>query len=603
MSGLGKMPSTEGGRITFVHVGVVFLSLMLTWGAWQFSVHQIDTRTQLRFEASRDRALGLITDRMTRYEDALWAGVAAVESHQNDMSYDNWHTFAAHLRIDQRYPGINGIGVIHFHDSEALAEHITEQRRTRPEFSVFPPHDGPLFMPITYIEPEDINAAAVGLDVAHELNRRTAALASRDTGTAQVSGPIVLVQDAGKTPGFLFYAPFYRDGPRADVAQRRENILGAVYAPFVVHKLMDGLLAKELRHVRFSIRDDDQVIYDEHSAEDPSIDPNPMFVETVALDFYGRVWTVDVRTDLAFRSENTNGQPTIILVAGLMIEALIIALLILMSRANARAVTYADEVTIALRQERTKLLATNEQLSTTNDELERFAYVASHDLRTPVRGINGLAEMIEEDLEDYFASASANPEVQENLGKIKDRVLRMEALTTGIMELSQVDSRVEDEDALELDQVIGDLATDFEISADQLRLTGNTNLVHADPKNFRSVLENLIGNAIKYHSGTNTLDIEVCVEDMPDRIEAYVRDNGPGIDPKFHRRIFDVFQTLRLDPEHEGTGIGLAIVKKAVERHGGTVSVHSVLGEGATFRFDWPLASRSVAAAVTSRAA
>ena len=164
------MPSSEGGKITFVHAGVVFLSLMLTWGAWQFSVHQIETRTQLRFEASRDRALSLITDRMTRYEDALWAGVAAVESHQNDMSYDNWHTFAAHLRIDQRYPGINGIGIIHFHDSEALAEHITEQRRTRPEYSVFPPHDGPLYMPITYIEPEDINAAAVGLDVAHEIN-------------------------------------------------------------------------------------------------------------------------------------------------------------------------------------------------------------------------------------------------------------------------------------------------------------------------------------------------------------------------------------------------------------------------------------------------
>jgi CHASE1-domain containing sensor protein len=187
---------------------VVGLSLTLTLAAWQFSKYQVETRVGLRFEASRNRALGLIVDRMQKYEDALWAGVAAIESHGGDMSYEDFHIFAQTLRIDEKYPGINGIGIIHFHTSETLASYLATQRHERPQFRIFPEHEQPVYMPITFVEPEDINAAAIGLDVAHELYRRTAALKSRDTGAAQITGPIVLVQDADSTAGFLFYAPF-----------------------------------------------------------------------------------------------------------------------------------------------------------------------------------------------------------------------------------------------------------------------------------------------------------------------------------------------------------------------------------------------------------
>jgi signal transduction histidine kinase len=560
----------------------------LTLGAWRFSIQQVETRTGARFEAARDRAIGLITDRMARYEDALWAGVAAIESHEGAVSYAQWKEFAGNLGIDERYPGINGIGVIRFHDATTLDAYLAEQRLTRPDFRIFPAHDGAEFMPITYIEPDDINAAAVGLDVAHETNRRTAAQASRDTGLARITGPIVLVQDAGKTSGFLFYAPFYEEGRQWDTASRRENALGLVYAPFVVHKLMEGLLAKELRDVRFSIRDGDETIYDEHATDDPRNDPDPMFAERVSINLYGRTWDVDMRSDLAFRAENANAKPTIILIAGLLIETLIVTLLILMSRANGRAVAYADRVTVALREKQAKLIDTNAELSKKNEELERFAYVASHDLKTPIRGINGLTEMIQEDLEDYFSDPKANPDVGLNLERIRDRVLRMERLTNGIMRLSRVTADEPDESPLSVQAVLAEMCADFGLEPEQLVLVDEDQMVCCDQVNFQSVLENLVGNAVKYHDGLRKLRLEVSAGMIDDRLHVSVRDNGPGIAPQYHDRIFEVFQTLRSKDAAESTGIGLAIVRKAVERHGGAVWVTSAEGEGATFGFDWP---------------
>jgi CHASE1-domain containing sensor protein len=429
-------PIPQKGGITLFHVFVVCLSMMATLAAWQFSKGQMETRIDQRFAESRDRTLALIHDRMTKYEDALWAGVAAVESHDGDISYPDWHSYAQKLRIDGRYPDINGIGVIHFHTRDTLPEYLSEQQRSRPDFAVFPAHTEDIFMPITYIEPEAGNAAAIGLDIAHEQNRRTAALLSRDTGKAQITGPIVLVQDTAQTPGFLFYALLYTGAPHSTLDQCRAQIAGAVYAPFVVHKLVRGLLAKEMRDVRFSIRDADTVIYDEHTAGDAHSDPRPVFSQIIPMELYGRTWMIDMRSDIGFRLGNTQSKPTIILIAGLMIEGFIVALLILMARANRRAVAYADKVTADLRSEQRKLAMSNLELAEKNAELEQYAYVASHDLKTPIRGIGGLTEMIEEDLQEYFKSPAANPEVSENLRLIHDRVDRMHQLTQGILQLS-----------------------------------------------------------------------------------------------------------------------------------------------------------------------
>ncbi|MBD3663578.1 CHASE domain-containing protein [Sulfitobacter sp. TSTF-M16] len=570
-----------GSRVSILHVVIVGLSMVMTIGAWSFSKKQIETRNLMRFETARNSVVELIHDGMRRYEDALWAGVSAMESHGGDMTLAQWRSFAQALRVDEKYPGINGIGVIHFVGQEALAGYLAQRRAERPEFVSFPDHDGPIRMPISFVEPESANAAAIGLDVAHEANRRTAALLSRETGRAQISGPITLVQDAASTPGFLFFAPYYAGPAPGTVRERREQIIGSVYAPFVVHKLMAGLLAKDRRDIHFSITDAGQMIYSELGTDEHRNDPEPMFAETVSMQLYGREWVVDIRTNLAFRTKNTYAQPWVILAGGLIIEVLIISMLLLMSRGNARAIAYAEKATLALREKTRKLNATN-------NELEQFAYAASHDLKTPIRGIGGLAEMLREDLADYLASPEANPEIAENLDHIDERVARMTDLTNSIMAFARVGTVIEAQKSLNLAEVISTLALDFGLQDDQLEFEGEIPLIEADPVGLRRILENLVGNAIKYHDGVKPLAVKVRARAKQDRLYFEVIDNGPGIEPRFHQRIFDVFQTLRRPNGPESTGIGLAIVKKLVEMHGGTITLKSNLGHGAAFYFDWP---------------
>ncbi|UWQ80544.1 CHASE domain-containing protein [Leisingera sp. S132] len=583
-------------HLSLIHVLIIGLSLMMTLGAWYYAKAQTETRTENAFKAARDQAVGLISARMAKYEDALWAGVSAVQSHGGDMSYQEWKEFARSLRVDKRYAGINGIGIIHHVEPGDFESYLQTRRQERPGFAVYPDHENSIRLPISFIEPEDINAAAVGLDVAHEVNRRTAALASSATGEARITGPIVLVQDESSTPGFLFYAPFYTGGISTSAAPDERHLDGMVYAPFVVRKLMAGLLSKDLRHVRFSISDGGETIYDEHDPADPQFDPAPRFSETVEMEIYGRTWTLDFRTSLGFRQAHSYSQPVLILIGGLVIETLVISLLFLMARSGRRARAYADRVTADLKEKTLRL-------EKAHDELEQFVYITSHDLKTPVRGIGALTEMIQEDLEDYFNSADADPDVAANLARITERVARMNNLTQGVMEYARTGVHSAEDAELCLQDMIKALRSDFGLSGTQLELSGNATRITTDTFNFVRVLENLVGNAVKYHPDPEQAQITVTVEDKGSRYDVSVCDNGAGIAPDYHSRIFDVFQTLRRAGEPESTGIGLAIVKKSVEQHGFEVTVESEVGHGAEFRFSWPGQGRSAPAEHQDKAA
>ncbi|NIZ13943.1 CHASE domain-containing protein [Phaeobacter sp. HF9A] len=574
--------SAKERKVSSLHILVVGLSLAMTIGAWLYSKHQVDLQVRTRFEDARNRTIGLIEDRMSRYEDALWSGVAYADAMSGRVTATDWKAFANSLNIEEKYPGVNGIGLIRYVNRSDLQDYMSERDSEGRDFSIYPEHDLDFLLPITFIEPESVNAAAVGLDVAHETNRRTGLLSSRDSGKARITAPIFLVQDDGHTPGFLFYTPFYSGDAPKTVAERRERFEGVIYAPFVVRKLVEGLLSKELREVRFSLRDGDQLIYDEGETEEALNDVSPMFKDTVKLDMYGRVWTVDIWTNLAFRKQNSSEQPTLILAGGLIIEILVISMLAMLSRSNRQAHRYAAKLTQELR-------AKTENLEKANAEIEQFVYVASHDLKTPVRGIGFLADVIEEDLEEIIGPIEAHKELKMQLNMIRDRVRRMNDLTGGIMEFSRVGHYGSDaEAALPVSILIEDCVADFEVDPSQVRFSTDVEAISCDSHNFRRVVENLIGNAFKYHPNPVDARVEVSIEDAGDRLRVSVKDDGRGIAPDFHEKIFDVFQTLRKGTDPESTGIGLAIVKKAIQRHGFEICVKSSEGNGAEFTFCWP---------------
>ena len=223
------------------------------------------------------------------------------------------------------------------------------------------------------------------------------------------------------------------------------------------------------------------------------------------------------------------------------------------------------------------------QLTAANQDLKEFAYVVSHDLKAPRRGIGQLAQWLTEDHKEAL-----DEQGQEFLTLMMSRVRRMDQLIDGVLSYSRVgrvsESRQEIDLSAVVDQVIDLLSPPAEI---QVAVEGALPTIYGDRTQVQQVFQNLLGNAIKFMDKPEGL-VSVGCRDLGPHWRFTVRDNGPGIDPKYHEKVFGVFQTLRPRDEQEGTGIGLALVKKIVESYGGSVELESQPGEGACFSFTWP---------------
>lgn len=343
--------------LSALHWLVIALSLTLTLVAWQVSSRIAEEKARNQFDHQVVEITEQLKDRMANYAYALVSGVGAIQSHSQGLTWEEWRTFSESLALPERLPGINGIGVIYRVPPEELDAFIADQRQRRPDFDVHPPHDVHDYWPITYIEPEASNRAAIGLDMAHEINRYTAAKKAMNTGTTQITGPIVLVQDAEKTPGFLFYHPLYTSVETPPESEREDQFVGLVYAPFIMHKLLDGTLANVNRRVQLRISDEGSVLYNELSNSNENFDPDPMFETSMVIPMYGRDWTFDIQTTRLFKSLFASRQPSLILAAGIIIDALIMAVFMLLVRARTRAEARAETMTRHFDNEARKLNA------------------------------------------------------------------------------------------------------------------------------------------------------------------------------------------------------------------------------------------------------
>ena len=240
-----------------------------------------------------------------------------------------------------------------------------------------------------------------------------------------------------------------------------------------------------------------------------------------------------------------------------------------------------------------ELLRLAHALEQSNRELDQFAYVASHDLKAPLRGIANLTQWIQEDLGERVTGESA-----EHMRLLQGRVHRMEALIDGILNYSRAGRVRTAAEPVDTGALVGEVVellapgegVEVEVAPDMPTL-------EAERVPLQQVFMNLISNAVKYARAERP-DVKVRVEWRPvrDAYEFTVADNGPGIAPEYHERIWGIFQTLQARDKVEGTGIGLSVVRKIVESRGGEVWLRSVPGEGAAFHFTWPRVSGAATA-------
>lgn len=222
------------------------------------------------------------------------------------------------------------------------------------------------------------------------------------------------------------------------------------------------------------------------------------------------------------------------------------------------------------------------ELTKKNSELDQFAYVVSHDLKAPLRGIANIISWIEEDHEQDLT-----PDIKRNLALIKGRATRLENMINGLLEYAKVGKMKKGYEAVDVTRLVLETIELLVPKHFKVEIAGIMPVIVTERLHIEQVFANLISNAVKYNHNPNPV-IGISSREFPDAYEFMVSDNGQGIQKEYFERIFVIFQTLQERDAFESTGVGLAIVKKIIEDYKGTITVNSEPGRGTSFVFTWP---------------
>jgi len=242
----------------------------------------------------------------------------------------------------------------------------------------------------------------------------------------------------------------------------------------------------------------------------------------------------------------------------------------------------------------------NSKLEDANNELKNFAYIASHDLREPLRTILSFGMLLEKSLTDKI-----DPDDTENLQFVLNGAKRMGQMIDGLLSYSRVNTKGQEFETVELAAILDELI-EFDIGALLRETHTKINVPHplptiyADPLQIRQLLQNLIANGVKYQPKGNIPEITITSKPAANNmVRIEITDNGIGVAPEYHSTMFTMFKRLPNSKDYEGTGIGLAVCKKITERHNGQIGVESQVGKGSTFWFTVQAANVLSCAAVS----
>ncbi len=445
------------------------------------------------------------------------------------------------------------------------------------------------YFPLYYIEPFENNKKAFRFDLASNPERKAALEKAASTGEVTATESIVLVQDLEKKndKSILVFIPVYEDELGISAAHLIHSYLSIA---IIINELMNKAitLVSMDDNVAVTVIDPKTKIREILFTNAQGINTY-QFEKNSSLQVADRIWRLQFRcTPKKLR----NFEPTWVTIglpAGVALLGIILSIFVFRMltddrkklRTNLQLVNEINERKIITA----KLNQNTNELKISNAELERFAYVASHDLQEPLRMVSSFLGLLEHELEGQL-----NETAKKYIYFAVDGAGRMKILVNDLLEYSRIGSAKEEFAATDMNEVMKYVnhILDEDIKKNQAVITFEPMpVISANMILIDQLLINLVGNALKY-KGDKAPEISVGSTEKPDHWIFYVKDNGIGIDPKFFDKIFTIFQRLHNQNEYSGTGIGLAICKKIVEIHKGKIWVESEPDKGSAFYFSIP---------------
>src|ERR687890_869327 len=578
-------------RLAGAAYGVLLISLLLTGLAWYYVRQTVEAQDRVRFDETIQATQAAVDRRTDAYLDALF-GARGVFLASKTVERQEWESYVEGIETKSRLEGLQALGFARHVSPDERAAFVSEARKEgMPEMKpdLDPGGERSAYFPLALVAPSDeANLSMLNQDAYTEQAHRVAMDKARDTGSPQATRMIYVLTeptanssaDLALSPGFAVYLPVYAEGePVESVASRRRALEGFVVGYFRRDGLLDDVFGSGFDPaIDFEVYDGADVassslLYDEDGVQRAGEEAyDPLFSEKSRLGVAGREWSLYFATLPGFKNGAESNLPAFVLASGIGASVLLFGIYWMLVRSRILAERASKDLEDA-----------NRELEGTNRELEAFSYSVSHDLRAPLRAIDGFSQILLEDYEDRL-----DEEGRLYLRRTKNASQRMGHLIDDLLNLSRMTRSEMRRESVDLSALVKGVVEDLRATSPEHEvdvIVEEGLVANGDENLLRVALENLVGNAWKFTRDQPRPRIEFGILEHEDTPAYFVRDNGVGFDMAYADKLFGAFQRLHSTGEFEGTGIGLATVQRIVHRHGGRVWAEGNIGSGATFFF------------------
>jgi signal transduction histidine kinase len=574
---------------------VLLLSLLLTGLAWYYVQATVEEQNNVRFDETVQATKAAVDRRTDAYLDALF-GARGVFLASNAVEREEWESYVNGIETKTRLEGLQALGFARYvspDKREDFEQEAREQGRPLMRPDLDPGGERSAYFPLTLVAPLDrANLNMINRDYYTDPAHKMAMDKARDSGSPRATRMVYVLTEppANSTadlafgPGFAVYLPVYDEAkPTGTRAERRRALKGFVVGYFRRDGLFDDVFGSGFDpDIDFEVYDGADVgssalLYDDdriQHAGDAEFDP--LFSRQEQSEVAGRRWSLYFATLPEFKRGAESNLPDFVLASGIGISLLLFGISWMLVRSRILAEDASKDLEDA-----------NRELEGANRELEAFSYSVSHDLRAPLRTIDGFSQILQEDYE-----AVLDEEGLDYLGRVRAASAHMAMLIDDLLDLSRVSRRPLRREPVDLASLATEIIEDLRASEPERNVefeAGGDIKAYGDVSLLKGALENLLGNAWKFteREGVGRIEFGVDRRPRPGLLGPvyFVRDNGAGFDQAYSDKLFGAFQRLHGQDEFEGTGIGLATVARIIHRHGGRVWAEGEVGEGATFYF------------------